>query len=148
MFWGGILGNEFVGPYRVPYGIKMNAQSSYVQFLKNNFLPWFKKKGRAFKRIMIFMQDNAPSHATLLTKESLPKLGIKEEKIMVCPLLENFWSILKRKIYADGGQYTSKDQLWGAIMSCAREVDPDDITISVDDRLVDVISKKGDYVNK
>ena len=49
MFWGGIIGNKFVGPFRVPKGVKMNAQE-YVAFLKTHFVPWFRRKGVAFKK--------------------------------------------------------------------------------------------------
>ena len=107
---------------------------------------------------MMFTQDNAPSHAARFTLQSLLKLGIKNEKIMVWPPsspdlnpIENFWSLLKRKIYANSRQYTSKDELWNAIVTSAGDIDPEDIgklTKSVDDRLIEVISKKGAYVNK
>ena len=39
--------------------------------------------------------------------------------------IENFWSILKLKIYEDGKQYLSKNCLWEAIQSCAAAVDKD-----------------------
>ena len=41
--------------------------------------------------------------------------------------------------------------LWNAIVTSAGDIDPEDIgklTKSVDDRLIEVISKKGAYVNK
>ena len=38
MFWAGIIGNELVGPYKVPDGVKMNALT-YRNFLQANFIP-------------------------------------------------------------------------------------------------------------
>ena len=107
---------------------------------------------------MMFTQDNAPSHAARFTLQSLLKLGIKNEKIMVWPPsspdlnpIENFWSLLKRKIYANSRQYTSKDELWNAIVTSAGDIDPEDIrklTKSIHDRFIEVISKNGAYVKK
>ena len=62
MFWAGIIGNELVGPFRVPDGVKLTAVT-YIDFLKQNVLPWFKKKPLSFKTKMVFMHDNAPSNA-------------------------------------------------------------------------------------
>ena len=31
-------------------------------------------------------------------------------------LIENFWSMLKRKVYENGCQFTIKDVLWSAIV--------------------------------
>ena len=60
MIWAGIINNQIVGPSRVPDGDTMCAKS-YVDFLKKNFLPWYKKQPLALKRKVIFMHDNAPS---------------------------------------------------------------------------------------
>lgn len=43
IFWGGTLGNEMVGPFRVPEGVKMNA-ATYADFLKQNFVSWYRKQ--------------------------------------------------------------------------------------------------------
>lgn len=56
MFWAGILGSETVGPFRFPDGVKMTS-AKYVEFLNDHFL------NHAFRNKIIFMQDNAPSHA-------------------------------------------------------------------------------------
>ncbi len=113
----GIMGRELVGPFRVPEGVKMTL-AKYIEFLTDHFLLWY-KKNRAFRSKIIFMHDNAPSHAAKNTSVSLAAMGIKGEKLMVWPPsspdlnpIENLWSILKRKIYEGGRQLASKQQLW------------------------------------
>jgi transposase len=157
MFWAGIIGNELIGPFRVPEGVKLTS-ATYVQFLKENFIPWYRSKSRSFKQKMIFMHDNAPAHKAKNTVEYLKGVGIKEDKLMVWPAcspdlnpIENLWSILKQKIYQGGVQFSSKQELWEAILASAKATTPEtiqELTKSVDQRLIDVISKKGSYINK
>ena len=121
MIWAGIINNQIVAPFRVPEGVKVCAKS-YVDFLKN-FLPWY--------------------------KEALTKFGFKEARFMLWPAcspdlnpIENFWSILKRKIYEDGKQYSSKNCLWEAIQNCAASVDN-----SMNNRLIKLMGAKGGYIH-
>ena len=84
-------------------------------------------------------------------------MGIKGEKLMVWPPsspdlnpIENLWSILKQKMYKDGRQFASKQQLWEAILTSCKEIQAETLqklTSSVDARIVKVISKKGSDVN-
>ena len=63
---------------------------------------------------------------------------------------ENFWSLLKRKLYTSGKQYASKDELLDCILQCAQSIgveEIDNLTKSVDNRLVKVLSNDGNYVN-
>ena len=85
----------------------------------------------------------------------LAKVGFKSGKLMTWPSLspelhpiENF-CLLKRKLYTGGKQYASKDELWDSIQS-AQSIGVEEIenlTKSVDKRLVKVLSNNGNYVN-
>ncbi|KAG8009288.1 Transposable element Tc3 transposase [Nibea albiflora] len=152
MFWAGIMGREIVGPFRIPDGVKMTS-IMYVEFLKEHFLPWFKKKNRAFRNTIIFMHDNAPSHAAKNTSACLAAMGIREDKLMVWPPsspdlnpIENLWSIIKRSVYDGGRQFTSKQQLWEAILSSCKAIEADTVqklTNSMDEKL---LLNKGSYI--
>ncbi len=67
----------------MPDGVKMRAES-YDNFLKKNFLPWYKKQPLALKRKMIFMHDHASSDAARYTHEvfNLAKFGFKEARLI------------------------------------------------------------------
>ena len=135
MIWAGIINDQIVGPFRVPDGVKMKAQS-YVAFLKENFLPWYKQQPLALKRKMIFMHDNA--RLIMLWPACSPDL---------IPIA-NFWSMLKSKVYEGGKQFSSKNCLWEAIQNCAAAMDKDiikNLTDSMNNRLIKVIGAKGDY---
>ena len=114
IIWAGIINDAIVGPFSVPDGVKMNAES-YVEFLKQNFLPWYKKQRMALKRKMIFMHDNAPTHAACYTCDVLSKFGFKDGRVTLWPAyspdlkpIENFWLQLKSKVYEGGRQFSSK----------------------------------------
>ncbi|KAL6455506.1 hypothetical protein MHYP_G00360460 [Metynnis hypsauchen] len=148
--------NGFTGEDKwIPEGVKMTS-IMYVEFLKQHFLPWFKKKNRAFRSKIIFMHDNAPSHAAKNTSASLAAMGIKGDKLMVWPPcspdlnpIENLWSIIKRSVYDDGRQFTSKQQLWEGILSSCKTIEADTIqnlTNSMDERVQKLLSNKGSYM--
>ena len=105
---------------------------------------------------MIFMHDNAPSHAARLTMGFLKKSLVKNATIMEwlpyspdLNLIENMWSIIKRKVYANGKQFSSKDELWNVIKSAAKDISTDEIsklTSSMDQRLIAVVANHGAYI--
>ncbi|KAL3966685.1 ATP-binding cassette, subfamily B (MDR/TAP), member 8 [Sarotherodon galilaeus] len=139
-------------------GVKLNSQS-YCQFLEDTFFKqWYRKKSASFKKNMIFMQDNAPSHASKYSTAWLARKGIKEEKLMTWPPcspdlnpIENLWSIIKCEIYKEGKQYTSLNSVWEAVVAAARNVDGEQIktlTESMDGRLLSVLAKKGGYIGR
>ena len=93
----------------------------------------------------------------LLNTGYLAKVGFKCEKLMTWSFsspdlnpIENFWSLLKRKLYTGGKQYASKDELWDSILQSAQSIGAEELenlTKSVDNRLVKVLSNNGNYVN-
>ena len=133
MVWEEIINNEIVGLFRVKDGVKITAET-YTAFLKEFLLPWYKKKSLSFRKKMIFMQDNAPSHAARLTLDFLKKSFVKNATIMEWPPnspnlnpIENMWSIIKRKVYANSKQFRSKNELWNAIQAAAKEISTDEV---------------------
>ena len=81
MFWAGIVGDNLIGPFRVPEGVKLDSQS-YVKFLSDNFFAWYKSQSRSFKMKCIFMHDNAPARASRLTTEFFASKNFKEDRLM------------------------------------------------------------------
>lgn len=155
MFWAGIVGNMMVGPWKVPDGVKMTSLA-YIDFLKDNFQPWFKKQKLSFKRSLVFMQDNAPSHAAKKTIEYLQQSGFHGPRLMKWPAcspdinpIENMWSVLKRRVYQGGRQFSTKSELWDAVVNAAESITPDEIlslTNSMDNRVRQVIAAGGGYI--
>ena len=90
---------------------------------------WYKKKDLAFRKNMVFLHDNAPSHAARLTTEYLNSVFARHRKIMQWPAcspdlnsIENLSGILKRNIYSCGRQYASKDDPWDAVLTAAKGI--------------------------
>jgi len=157
MIWAGIIGDKLVGPIRVPEGVKVTS-ATYCDLLSKSLVPWMDEIPLALLRDFIFMHDNAPSHSARASREFLATLGIQGEKLMVWPAsspdlnpIENYWSIIKRDVYANGRQFTSKEALWEAISDAARAVPPETIkklTDSMSSRLFEVIRTNGRHIKK
>ena len=98
MVWASIIKDELVGPFRVEDGLKINSQN-YCQFLEDTFFKqWYRKKPASFKKTMIFMQDNAPSHASKYSTAWLANKGLKDDRKMTWPWMEGLWQLLKRRV--------------------------------------------------
>ena len=82
--WAVMAGNELVGPFRVPDGVKMTSKR-YIDFPKEHLVAWYKKKSFVFRKNMVFMHDNAPSHAARFTTEYLASVFARHKKIMQWP---------------------------------------------------------------
>ena len=102
------------------------------------------------------MEDNAPSHAAKASIEYLNSLGLKNDRLikwLVCSPglnpIENLWSMLKRRLYQSGRQFSSKDQLWDELQSCAASISSDKIenlTKLMDKHLLAVVESQGGYI--
>lgn len=64
--------------------------------------------------------------------------------------IENLWSIIKQRHYADGRQFMNKNELWDAFQEISQGISADDImklTNSMDQRLIQVIAKRGKHIS-
>ena len=151
MIWASIIGNELMGPFKVEDGVKIDL-AGYTQFLEKNPMPWMKKKSAAFKKMMVFMQGNAPSHASKFTREWLTKESIKEDHLITRPSassnlnpIENYWSLLKRELYVGGKQYSSKESLCNEMVAITKRLRSDvvqNLTATITSRLVKIIERR------
>ena len=129
--WAGIIKDELLGPFRVEYGLKLNSQTN-CQFLKDPFSKHrYGKKSASFKKTMIFMQDNAPSHASKYSTAWLTTKGLKDQRIMPWPPsspdlkpTENLWSLLKWSVMVNEKHLSaSLNSVWEAVVTKAQKVD-------------------------
>ena len=84
IIWGGIIVNAIIGPFRVPEGLKLSS-ATYCPFLKNSLEQWLDNLPLATLKKIIFMHDNALSHAAKATTQFLHSLGFVNETLMVWP---------------------------------------------------------------
>ena len=121
MTWTGIIGDELIGPVRVPQGVKRSS-ATYCQYLKNVLEAWLEEVPLTRLKKVLFMHDNSPCHAAKATIKCLEGLGFKNETLMVWPPnlpdinpIENLWAIIKQRVYADGKQFSTLHEVWKAI---------------------------------
>ena len=149
MFWAAIIGNVLVVPFKVADGVKMTAKVC-IHFLKEHLIPWQKNKKITFRKNMVFVHVNAPSHVARLTNEYLNSVFARNRKIMQCPACSpDLWSTLKRRLYSCDGQYMGKKDLKDAILTASKDISSDEIknlTSSMDQRVFSLIYNNGGYI--
>lgn len=125
----------------------MNSQG-YVDILQNNLLRHgCKIAGRSW----IFQQDNASINASRHTNQWFSE---KKVNVLLWPSkssdlnpIEKFWGILVRRVYANGRQFQSKQELKDAI-----KLEWDKITVgelknlitSMPNRVFEVVQRNGE----
>ncbi|CAD6185418.1 unnamed protein product [Caenorhabditis auriculariae] len=98
MVWAAFCGNGTVALSFI--GTRTNSQD-YQQLLAQHLLPYLRRRRRVN---MIYQQDNASVHASNSTL-AYPDLNP----------VENLWSVLVRRVYANAKQYTTVNDLKRAI---------------------------------
>ena len=155
-FWEGIKGNVLFGPFKVEPGVKINS-TSYCELLNKHLILRLEDQPLSLWRTMIFQQDNAPAHRPEYTSNWLKNAGFKDERVMVRPPnspdlnpMENFWAIIKRRVYSNGRQFAHLNDLWIAIQEVSASITPSEIsnlTSSVDQRLVKILKNNRCHVS-
>ena len=84
MFLAGIVYNKVVGPFRVTEGVKMHSDS-YQLFLRQNVEQWYHGLPPKEKKSLVFMHDNAPSHAAKNSMLYLASIGIFGSRLINWP---------------------------------------------------------------
>ena len=76
----------------------------------------------------------ALSHAARLILGFLKKSLVKNATIMEWPPysldlnpIENMWSVIKWKVYVNGKQFSSKNELWNVIQAAAKDISADEV---------------------
>ncbi len=125
MIWGGISKH---GKTSIAI-IKENMNSeNYQNLLSDHLFPFYHEH---YEKNLIFMQDNAPCHASFATKEFLKDNNIE---VLEWPAkspdlnpIENVWSILTRRVYKNGKMFSQKQQLQTAIIDEWNSLSQEDI---------------------
>ena len=108
LIWAGIIGDELIGPVRVPQGVKLTS-ATCCQFLKNVLEEWLEEIPLSRLKKVVFMHDNAPCHAAKATIKCLHGLGFKDETLMVWSPdinpIENLWAIIKQRSMLMGSSF-------------------------------------------
>ena len=115
----------------------------YCETIKALLLPWLEKVPVSRHMKPNFIQDNALSHSSKLMKACLTSMGFRDQQHSVPSIdelafgftrLEPLWEPLSgsvvfssAQVYADGRQFTLKDEFWRAIETGAVSISPSTI---------------------
>ncbi|CAD6196633.1 unnamed protein product [Caenorhabditis auriculariae] len=144
MVWAAFCGNGTVALSFI--GTGTNSQD-YQQLLAQHLLPYLRRRRRAN---MIYQQDNASVHAS---NSTLAWLAAKNVVLLDWPAcspdlnpVENLWSVLVRRVYANAKQYTTVNDLKRAIRAEWDGLDKSllqSLVGSMPNRIFEVAQKQG-----
>ncbi|CAO4381249.1 unnamed protein product [Caenorhabditis nigoni] len=122
------------------------TSDSYQKTLQIAVVPFFRNRRRSH----IFQQDNAPIHKSNSTLAWLAAKGIKDMKWPACSPdlnpIENLWGILARRVYKNGRQFNSIQELKDAVQEewdRVTSVELQNLVASMPNRVCEVIKKDG-----
>lgn len=125
---------------------KVNALK-YQNALEHHFLPF---KNNLNGKEVVFQQDNASVHTAKTTKQWLTDHHIAQlpwpSKSPDLNPMENVWGIIVRRVYADGKQYGTAEELKAAIIQAWNSVTMETLNHfvnSMPDRIFSVINHNG-----
>lgn len=117
-------------PYFIPSGLAVNQKIYLEECIKSRLIPFIKEHHSDGN--YVFWPDLASSHyAKTVTKyldENKVKYVFKEDNppnLPECRPIEDLWSILKGKVYANNWKAETLDQLQLRIVKCLDELDKD-----------------------
>ena len=144
MCWGAI---SWYGRVSLAFTTSKMDSLEYQDVLKNNLLPFFRRHKH---RKLTYQQDNATIHSSRSTIAYLASEKIDVMKWPACSpdanIIENVWGILVRRVYANGQQYATTNDLKAAIIKEWEKLDTGLIRKlydSMPNRIFDIISKNG-----
>ena len=76
MIWAGIVGDELIGPLRVPYGVKITSALYYL-LLELNLLPWLDE--------VLLQKRKTFAHSAKAMQHFFASLGTSGKHLMVWP---------------------------------------------------------------
>ena len=116
-------------PYFVPSGLAVNQQLYLAECIKKRLIPFIKKYHSDDQ--YLFWPDLASSHyaksvTSYLTEQKINFVQKKDNppSLPEARAIEDFWSILKGKVYKNNWQAKDLPQLITRIKKCLREIDP------------------------
>lgn len=144
MVWGAICANGAVYICRIKGKIKA---STYQRMLEEEI---FGQDLTNLPEDFIFQQDNAPVH---VARSSMDYFERKQIQLLEWPpyspdlnIIENVWGIVSHKVYEDGKEYKSADELWESVCHHFLTISYETIKElyrSIPERLISVIEMGG-----
>lgn len=148
MVWAGFT---LTGKLKLVFTSNKMTSKDYIEVLDQCLLP-FVHEHRPNQ--FTFQHDNAPIHTSRLTKQWLVDHNID---LLDWPArspdlnpMENLWGILVRRIYAEGRQYDSVNELKTAINEAWESIENsilENLVHSMPNRLRKVIEAKGNVIH-
>ena len=142
----GIVGDKLRGPFWVPEAVKLTS-NDYTAFLDEHLSQWL--DDLSFSLRFKVIHDDAPPHAAMAPTSFLEFQAFVGESLMTWPPcssdlnpIQHLRSVLKRRVYEGGEQFTSKDALCNKIVDVVRAINSCQIkqlTSLVDKRLFKLI---------